>query len=245
VKKTHVTVVLPAYNEAATIGSLLGQIFMTLEDEDIQYSVIVVDDGSTDHTAEVVNALANTHVEIVRHEVNQGLGGAIRTGLLRAVERAPERAVIVTMDADSTHNPGLIVRMIRALNEGFDVVIASRFTPGARVVGVPLVRRLLSTGASILFRLRFPIKGVRDYTSGYRAYQASVLAKAFADYGQSLIRASGFSSMVELLLRLRSCGVLMTEMPILLRYDQKGGFSKMRVGQNVRDLLRVLIRPPG
>jgi len=244
VKKTHVTVVLPAYNEAATIGSLLDRLVVTLEDEDIQYDVIVVDDGSTDHTAKVVAARANSQVEIVRHEVNRGLGEAIRTGLLRAVERASERGVIVTMDADSTHVPGLIVRMIRVLSEGFDVVIASRFVPGARVVGVPLVRRLLSRGASVLFRLRFPITGVRDYTSGYRAYQAGVLVEAFADYGPSLIRASGFSSMVELLLRLRGRGLLMTEVPILLRYDQKGGFSKMQVGQNVRDLLRMLIRPP-
>ncbi len=243
-KKTHVTVVLPAYNEAATIGSLLDRIFTTLEDEDIQYDVIVVDDGSADHTTEVVKARAKSQVEILRHETNRGLGDAIRTGLLRAVEKAGERGVIVTMDADSTHSPGLIVRMIRALNEGFDVVIASRFVPGARVVGVPLGRRLLSKGASALFRLRFPITGVRDYTSGYRAYQAAVLVEAFAEHGPSLIGASGFSSMVELLLRLRGRGLLMTEVPILLRYDQKGGFSKMPVGRNVRDLLRMLIRPP-
>jgi dolichol-phosphate mannosyltransferase len=243
-KRTHVTVVLPTFNEATAIGPLLDRICFTLEDEDIQYDVVVVDDGSTDDTAGVVRARAKSQVEIVGHEVNRGLGEAIRTGLLRAVERAGERGVIVTMDADSTHLPGLIVRMVRTLNEGFDVVIASRFASNARVVGVPLLRRLLSRGACLLFRLRYPITGVRDYTSGYRAYQTEALVKAFTDHGPSLIRASGFSSMVELLLRLRGRGLLMTEVPIVLRYDQKRGHSKMGVGQNVRDLLRMLVRLP-
>mgnify|MGYP001566705015 CR=1 FL=1 len=243
-RRTHVTVVLPAYNEAATVGSLLDRLAYALDDEDIPYNVIVVDDGSTDDTALVVEARGSPYVEIVRHEKNGGLGEAIRTGLLRAIEQAGEREVIVTMDADNSHGPGLIVRMLRAINEGFDVVIASRFVPGARVVGVPLSRRILSRGASLLFRLRYPITGVRDFTSGYRAYRSTVLVEAFAERGPYLIRASGFSSMVELLLGLRKRGLQMTEVPILLRYDRKGGRSKMRIWENVRDLLWMLIKRP-
>ena len=243
--KTHVTVVLPAYNEAAAISALLNSIACTFENVGIEYDVIVVDDGSTDDTASsALKASGKSHVEIVRHEVNRGLGEAIRTGLVRAIQRAGQRGAIVTMDADSTHVPGLMVRMTRTLDEGFDLVIASRFVRGARVVGVPFLRRLLSSGASVLFRLRYPITDVRDFTSGYRAYRADALVEAFADHGPSLIRASGFSSMVELLLRLRGRGLLMTEVPIVLRYDRKRGYSKMPVWRNVRDLLRMLISPP-
>ena len=241
---THVTVVLPAYNEAETIKTLLDQIFWTLEDEGIPHDIIVVDDGSSDGTAEVVRALQRPRLEILQHPVNQGLGNAIRSGLLRAATMGGDRGVIVTMDADNTHVPGLIVRMLRSVAEGFDVVIASRYVTGARIVGVPMRRRILSWGAGLLFRLRYPIPGIRDYTSGYRAYRATVLAEAFAEHGTSLISSSGFSAMVELLLRLRHRDLLMTEVPILLRYDHKAGFSKMPIWRNVHDLLCMLAYPP-
>ena len=70
------------------------------------------------------------------------------------------------MDADNTHPPGLIDRMVQMIHEGCDVVIASRFQPGARVVGVPIERHFLSIGARALFTILFPTRGVRDYTSG-------------------------------------------------------------------------------
>src|SRR5258705_8936510 len=113
-------------------------------------------------------------IHVMTHEVNRGLGATIRDGLVRAVELAGPRDIIVTMDADDTHAPGLILRMVRMISEGHDVVIASRYRNGSRCVGVPLHRRALSLVASWLFRAVFPIRGVKDYTCGYRAYHARV-----------------------------------------------------------------------
>ncbi|GAH80896.1 unnamed protein product [marine sediment metagenome] len=87
------------------------------------------------------------------------------------------------MDADNTHCPGLIFRMASLIDEGNDVIIASRYINGARVLGLPKKRRFLSIAASLFLKILFPTKGVKDFTSGYRAYRAAVLRKAFDKWG--------------------------------------------------------------
>lgn len=132
--------------------------------------------------------------------------------------------------------------MVRDIQEGYDVIIASRFRTGARVVGVPIARHFLSTGARVLFTIMFPTRGVRDYTSGYRAYRGSVLKQAFATYGDKFVGEAGFSCMCDILLKLRKQGVLFYEAPLVLRYDQKGGVTKMQVMRTIWKTLTLLFR---
>jgi dolichol-phosphate mannosyltransferase len=146
----QVILALPAYNEAGAIGDLLTvatQAFETIRS--YQPRILVVDDGSADDTGDRVRAFqAPFPVEVVTHEQNRGLGGAIYTALLAALARSTDPDdVIVNMDADNTHPPATIPAMLEALENGVDVVIASRYRPGARQVGVPLNRRFLSFGA--------------------------------------------------------------------------------------------------
>jgi len=131
------------------------------------------------------------------------------------------------------------VRMIR---EGRDVVIASRYRQGAQVVGVSLRRRLFSYGASWLFRIIFPTRGVKDFTCGFRAYRGSVLTSAAARYGNHFMEAQGFQCMVDILLKLRQMKAIFGEAPIILRYDQKRGLSKMPVAATIRQTLSLLIK---
>jgi dolichol-phosphate mannosyltransferase len=213
-----------------------------MEENAIEYRVIVVNDGSTDDTGAIVDGMrATMPVARIDHEVNRGLGEAIRTGLLAALEGAKERDIIVTMDSDNTHTPGLIARMVRGIREGNDVVIASRFQPGAHVVGVPFYRRVLSRVGSLLFRVVFPTPGVRDFTCGYRAYRAGVVREAFDTYGGEFVAESGFSCMVDILLKLRKLGAIISEVPLVLRYDMKYGVSKMLVLRTIRDTLQLLV----
>jgi dolichol-phosphate mannosyltransferase len=205
--------------------------------------VIVVDDGSRDNTASVAHeAATRLPVTLVPHSVNQGLAAAIRTGLTTAAALAGENDVIVAMDCDNTHPPQLIPRMIDLVEDGYDVVIASRFQPGAQEIGVPWSRQLYSVGARWLFQWMFPIRGVRDYTCGFRAYRATSLREAMAKYGDGLISETGFSCMADLLLKLRSLPLEMTEVPLELRYDRRGGGSKMRVFRTIRQTLGLLLR---
>jgi dolichol-phosphate mannosyltransferase len=241
--KYKVYIVLPAFNEEPRIGSLLDRIDEAMFEAALDYEIIVVDDGSTDATEDIVRDRAARHpISLIRHPRNLGLGAAIRDGLLDATPRAAGDDVIVTMDADDTHTPWLILRMVRMLREGHDVVIASRYQPGSRSVGVPLLRRALSWGGSLLFRLILPIGGVQDYTCGFRAYRADVLQQAVAHYGKDFIDQDGFQVMVDILLKLRRMHLIFGEVPFILRYDYKQGATKMNVPVTIRKTLALLFR---
>ena len=182
-------------------------------------------------------------ITLLRLERNQGLAEAIKTGLTHCAARSEARDIILTMDADNSHTPGLIPSMVRLIQEGHDVVIASRYQRGARVIGLSPTRRLLSWGASLLLRTLFPIPCVRDYTCGFRAYRATLLRKVL-DSNPHFISEKGFTVMVDILLKLRKLrpAVVMTELPILLRYDKKLGASKMNVSQTMADTLGLTVR---
>ena len=240
-RRSHIIVVLPAYNEEANIGSLLRRIFEALNDEQLGFSVIVVNDGSSDRTEQILEEMGRELPLIVdHHESNQGLGPTLRDGLRRAAEVAGERDIIVTMDADESHTPGLMLRMVRMIREGYDVVIASRYQPGSRIYGLSLRRRIVSRLASWLMRVVFPTPGVSDYTCGYRAYRAEALKQAYALYGDELVNQGGFQCMVDVLLKLRRLPLIFGEVPMVLRYDLKRGNSKMRIIHTAAGTLRLL-----
>lgn len=241
--RRRVLVVLPAYNEEARLARLLDRIDEALDEAGFPYQVVLVDDGSRDGTARIASEWSERlPIVVKRHPVNMGLGATIRDGLLAAAELARDGDVVVTMDADDTHTPGLIRRMVRMIAEGHDVVIASRYQPGARVVGVPLTRRLLSYVASLLFRVLLPIRGVRDFTCGYRAYRAEVIKDAIAEYGPAFVEQDGFQCMVDILLKLRRRHLIFGEVPLILRYDLKAGASKMNVPRTVAFTLALMAR---
>lgn len=234
---------LPAFNEEANLGPLLRRLDQAMHEDDRQYQIIVVDDGSRDATSRVAEEHArHMPIRIERHERNQGLGATIRDGLRIAVSMANSEDVVVVMDADNTHSPGLIRNMLRVIHEGADVVIASRYQSGSYIRGVPFHRRALSFGARVLFQLSFPISGVRDYTCGYRAYRAPVLIEAFRRYGRDFVSQEGFQCMVDILLKLRPMDVIFREVPLILRYDAKVGASKMRVGRTIARTLTLMVR---
>lgn len=240
--RRKVLLALPAFNEEPNLPALLEAVRDALEPHSVPYEVVVVDDGSTDRTAEIARKYAGEMpLVLLQHERNQGLGATLRDGLKGALERSSERDVIVTMDADATHPPGLILRMLQLIEEGFDVVIASRFQPGARVLGVSPLRRLMTRAASLLLRSLFPM-GVRDFTCGFRAYRASVIATAFRTYGDSFVDQAGFQCMLDVLLKLRRFGFVMGELPMVLRYDRKGGASKMQLWRTAWASLRLIVR---
>jgi dolichol-phosphate mannosyltransferase len=246
--KPTIRVALPAFNEAESLEPLLESLHATLAAAGLPHEIVVVDDGSADDTAAIASRMSFAMpVRLVQHERNQGLAAALRTGLVDAVKHAAPGDIVVTMDSDNTHPAGLIPRMLQLVAEGHDVVIASRFQPGSRVIGVPFDRVLMSWGARLLFKLVLPIPGVRDYTCGFRAYRVEPLAAAINHYGDRFVSEQGFSCMVDVLLKLRKlrvngCPIVMGEAPMILRYDQKGGVSKMRVWRTVRQTLSLIAR---
>jgi dolichol-phosphate mannosyltransferase len=240
----RVWIVLPAYNEAANLPVVIRR-FRELTEEAVRLEirVIVVDDGSTDDTGPAaVSAAGPLPLEVIRHEPNRGLAQTFMRGMTEATARTGPGDIVVCMDADNSHIPGQIPRMVQEIQEGRDVVIASRYQRGAVIRGVPWIRRVLSRGMAILFRVIYPIQGVRDYSCGYRAYRAELLKSALAVRPDQLFAADGFACMVGMLLHLERHDAVFGEVPLVLRYDQKQGASKMKVGLTVFRTLRVLMR---
>lgn len=240
-----IIVTLPAYNEEIALPPLLDAIARVRQMSLPELRVIVVDDGSADATADIIRryAKAGPWITLVQHERNRGLSQAIQTGFQAALKDAASGDIIVTLDADNTQPPEVIPSMIERVESGCDVVIASRFQPGAQVHGVPPLRRLYSRVMGILFRVIFPIRGVRDYSCGFRAYRADVLKHAYATYGDHFITERGFACMAEILCQLgRLDGVTFGEVPFTLRYDLKPTATKMRVWRTIRETLGVALR---
>lgn len=238
-----ITIMLPAYNEAENLPPLLENVHATMEGYGADYRILVVDDGSSDDTPHLLKEFARKMpIVVVRHEVNQGLAQTLRDGLAIAVKDSAPDDVLVTMDADNTHDPRLIPTILGRLDQGFDVVIASRYRPGGKEIGLSLDRKILSLGANILLQVCFPTKGVRDFTCGYRAYRIGIVRRAWQTYGDRLIEATTFACMAEVLLKLRAIGMRAAEVPLVLRYDLKGGASKMRVIRTIINYGSVVSR---
>lgn len=239
----RVILALPAYNEEQNLPRVLESFREQMSSGGYAAAVVVVDDGSTDRTRQLAEAWARIlPVHLIVHPSNCGLGETIRDGLRLAAELAQPEDVIVTMDADNTHPVRLIPDMVRLIQAGCDLVIASRYRRGAAVTGLNPLRHLMSLGARLVFTLGFPISGVRDYTSGFRAYRPSLLQRAFTIYGDGLATERGFASMAEILLRISKLKPRIVEVPLVLSYEKKGGASKMRVARTVLSTLRMVLR---
>ncbi len=230
----EIIVALPAYNEAARLEQLLDRIQAQLSGR--PYRIVVVDDGSQDGTAEILQRRSqDLPLVVVTHAVNAGLAQTLFDAMLWVAKNCKDDDVVITMDADDTHDPKYIDALLARIGEGNDVVIASRFQPGAEVHGVPWHRQVYSWGVLVLLRTLLPIAGVRDYACGYRAVRAQTIRAAVERYGDRLfeLRQWGFICTAELLCKLHSVGARCAEIPFALRYDLKESVSRMRAGRTI------------
>lgn len=237
-------VVLPAYNEEESLPNLLTRFEETAARTNTDFRIIVVNDGSTDGTHDLVAGRDSPlDLTLIDHPQNRGLGQAVQTGLRAAAERAGEDDSIVLMDADDTHDPDTAIELAEAIGAGADIAIASRFVTGGDDSTAPAFRRLLSRGAAVVFKTVLPVdRAVNDFTSGFRGYRVSVLQRAIAHWGERLIEERGFACMVELLLKLRYTNPVISEVPLRLQYDRKLGASKIRIMRTIFQYLKLAIR---
>jgi len=223
-------ILLPAYNEEDSLPRLLPKIHAMLTEMAEPYRILVCNDGSRDHTQALLDEFAQRlPLEVIVHQINRGLGESMRDLFERAAELAEPSDVIIRLDCDDTHEPEYIPALVAKVRSGCDVVIASRFAPGGGQKGVDAYRAFISRGANLFMKLFFPIPGLKEYSCGFRGYNAAKIQEAIRFYGNNFIQLKGlgFTCTLEKLVKLRLIGATFGEVPFVLRYDQKQSSSKM------------------
>ncbi|HEY0804218.1 MAG TPA: polyprenol monophosphomannose synthase [Pseudonocardiaceae bacterium] len=223
-----VLVVIPTYNERDNLGPIVERLHTAMPAVD----VLVVDDGSPDGTGDLADSMAaaDERVHVLHRTEKAGLGAAYIAGFRWGMEH--DYTVLVEMDADGSHAPEDLPRLLDALGDA-DLVIGSRYVPGGRVVNWPKSREVLSRGGNIYSKLALGVR-INDITAGFRAYRRRVLEKLELDG----VASHGYCFQVDLTWRTVQAGFTVVEVPITFT-EREIGTSKMS-GSIVREaLLRV------
>ncbi len=216
----RVIVGTPAYNEGKYIGSIVVQARQYTDE------IIVVDDGSIDHTAKIAELAGAT---VIRHATNKGYGCAIQSILAEAKKRDPD--ILVILDADAQHNPDEIPALARAITEGFDIVIGSR---EMQKNIIPFYRRL---GQRVLSSLTYVVsqKKLSDTESGFRAYSRKAIAALE-------LKEQGMAISSEIVSTATRKGLRVTEIPISVTYSKDSStMNPIRHGFGVLNRIMVMI----
>ncbi|MEM7143443.1 MAG: polyprenol monophosphomannose synthase [Actinomycetota bacterium] len=210
-------VVIPTFNEAANIEEVLRR----LRDACPKANVLVVDDASPDGTADLAEDVAAElgDIEVMRRPAKSGLGSAYRDGFRHGLLNGFD--ILVEMDSDLQHDPAALPSLLAAIEDGADLVIGSRYIPGGSIPDWSWHRRALSRWGNRYAAIVLGF-GVRDATSGYRAYAAPALAEI--DF--QTVRADGYGFQIEMAHRVLQTGGHVTEVPIQFG-DRARGESKM------------------
>jgi dolichol-phosphate mannosyltransferase len=208
---------MPTYNEAENIHRVLRAVRTSLPDA----GILVVDDGSPDGTADLAEQLGSElgGIDVLRRTAKSGLGSAYRAGFAWGLERGWD--VLVEMDADLQHDPGALPQLVAPIADGVDLVVGSRYVPGGSIPKWRWHRRLVSRGGNIYAATLLGL-GVKDSTSGFRAYGASILRAI--DLG--VVRAEGYGFQIEMVRQVLDHGGRVIEVPIRF-VERSEGESKM------------------
>ncbi len=230
----QVTVIVPTYNERENIESLVEQL-LALSTAGSVIRVTIVDDNSPDGTGAIADRLAREsdgQMDVIHRAGKLGLGTAYVAGFKHALADGAD--LICTMDADFSHHPRYIPDIVDKINQGYDLVIGSRYVPGGGTRGCTLPRKVLSWGANAFARAVLRLQA-RDTTAGFRCYRREVLETIEPDR----IKASGYSFLIEMLYRVQRRGWHVGEVAIIFE-NRRLGTSKISRDEIFKALKTVL-----
>jgi dolichol-phosphate mannosyltransferase len=221
-------VIIPTYNEAENIKKIVGRVRSAVPEA----HVLVADDNSPDGTGKLADELAadDENVQVLHRKGKEGLGAAYLAGFRWGLEHG--YGVLIEMDADGSHQPEELPRLLTAL-KGADLVLGSRWVPGGRVVNWPKSREFISRGGSLYSRVLLDVP-IRDVTGGYRAFRRETLE----GLGLGEVASQGYCFQVDLARRAVKAGYHVVEVPITF-VERELGDSKMSRDILVEALWRV------
>jgi len=232
--------ILPTYNEAENLEAIVRAVLPVLARSRCDgHRVLVVDDGSPDGTGAIADRLAAElpgAVSVLHRPVPQGLGPAYLAGFAHAL--AHGAGMVLEMDADFSHDPADVERLIAAVADGADLALGSRYVRGGGVSDWGVARRFISRGGCLYAQGVLSV-GIRDLTGGFKCFRREVLEAI----DLPTVRSRGYAFQVELTYRALHRGFRVIEVPIVFR-DRQRGTSKMnwRIAREAVVLLPQLRR---
>jgi dolichol-phosphate mannosyltransferase len=237
VRPAELVFVLPAYNEEENLPRLLEDFALRPELLARTSRVLIVDDGSEDATADLVDAYeGDVPAEVIRMGENQGPGAAFRAGFDAALAQCSDDALIVTLESDTTSDLDALPLMVKRAEAGADLVLASWV-----MQGVSRRRRFLSAAAGWVIRHTLGLQAT-TVSSFFRVYRASVLRAGVEKYGEKLVQEAGFACKAELLAKLSALGATVEEVEVDLDWTRRAGKSKMPVLKTIVGYWRMIAR---
>lgn len=230
-----VWLILPTYNEAENIGPIVAAVTQRLGECAREHVVLVVDDNSPDGTGDAADLLSKTYpsVRVLHREGKEGLGRAYLAGFAVALENGAD--LVIEMDADFSHDPRDIVRLVRAAHNECDLAIGSRYVGGGGVRDWPLMRRILSRAGCQYARRMLGVE-VNDLTGGFKCFRAETLRAIALDK----VISNGYGFQIELTYRVIRAGRTVKEVPIWFT-ERRAGTSKM----SPQIAIEAAVRVPG
>jgi dolichol-phosphate mannosyltransferase len=212
-------IVIPTYNEREVLADIVAAVRAAVP----QASVLIVDDNSPDGTGALADRMAadDPRVEVLHRPAKEGLGAAYLAAYTQVLASPRGWQRIVQMDADFSHDPRDVPRLLQALDDGADVAVGSRYTAGGGTENWGLRRKLISRGGGLYARLVLGV-GVNDLTAGFKAWRADTLRGL--ELGD--VAAHGYGFQIEMTYRAICSGFRVVEVPIKF-VDRRVGQSKM------------------
>ena len=214
-------IVIPTYNEAETIPSLISELFEKIKQLVEKLDILIIDDSSPDGTADIVRELGTKYekITVIQRPKKMGLGAAYKEGFRYVLEKL-DSELVLQMDADHSHQPSEIPNMLEKI-KNFDFLVASRHVEGSDVIGWGIGRKATHSIAGAIARICAKIE-IKDSTSGFRMFKKKTLEKV----NFNKIRSDGFAFQIEVLHQLKQLGMKGLEVPTVF-VNRTEGSSKM------------------
>lgn len=233
----------PFYNEQEYLEKFISNLTLSATKYFKQnYKIVLVNDGSMDGSVGIVKTFQKKYpIILISYKHNKGVDFAFKLGFEKILDMSKNSDLIVTLESDNTSDLTILPKMIEKVNKGADIVLASCYAKGGGIHGTGSFRQLTSKIANFILYIVFPIKGVKTYSSFYRILKVESFKKARIAYRNNLIKQKGFVCMVEMLIKFSKLPIKIEEVPMILRWENRRGKSKMKIGKTVLGYCLLII----
>lgn len=204
---------------------------------------LFIDDGSTDDTVDQINNIKRSNLKVISHEQNQGPGAAFQTAFSYLLaNQLRSNDLVITLEGDATSDPSVLIRMLKRLSEGDDIILASPYLYGGGFSGVQAHRVFMSHVANFLFKLILNVHGLATFSCFFRIYRGSALILLNNRYPNSIVTCKGFDCAAEIIVKAVRGKLAISEVPFRVDWSRRKGRSKMKIVKTTIAYFKLFFR---